>query len=145
MPQKNIVITRIIDGNLPLQGTKEFVRIAISLSRFELIILQPVTPTALQPKPIQVVSACFPQEFEQAKHLSRLNAILGRYPKSSRRVNNGKNIAMGGSITAITHVVILYIPSRKLEGLYGKVKFIKKMFIKEKNGKTSSIQRLLFK
>lgn len=36
-------------GNLPLQGESEFVMIATSRSRGESIILQPVTPTALQP------------------------------------------------------------------------------------------------
>ena len=56
----NIVIREIRVGNLPLQGTKQLVRIAISRSRGESIILQPVTPTALQPNPIHMVSACFP-------------------------------------------------------------------------------------
>ncbi len=36
-------------GNLPLQGESEFVMIATRRSRGESIILQPVTPTALQP------------------------------------------------------------------------------------------------
>jgi hypothetical protein len=43
--------------------------------------------------------------------LSRLNATRGRYPKSSSIVNSGKNIAIGGNITAITQAVARYIPS----------------------------------
>ena len=43
--------------------------------------------------------------------LSKLNAIRGKNPKSSSNVNNGKNIAIGGSITAIIHVSVLYTPS----------------------------------
>ena len=61
--RKNIVITAMSVGNLPLQGTKLFVSMAIIRSLGESIILHPVTPTALQPKPIHIVSACFPQVF----------------------------------------------------------------------------------
>ena len=43
--------------------------------------------------------------------LSKLNAIRGKNPKSSSNVNNGKNIAIGGSITAIIHVSVFYTPS----------------------------------
>lgn len=43
-------------------------------------------------------------------NLSKLNAILGKKPKSSNNVNNGKNIAIGGSITDTTHAKVLYIP-----------------------------------
>ena len=42
--------------------------------------------------------------------LSKLKDILGRYPKSSSIVKRGKNIAIGGSITATTHEVVWYIP-----------------------------------
>ena len=45
------------------------------------------------------------------KHLSKLKAILGSTPKSSSKVNNGKNIAIGGNITETTHDNVLYIPS----------------------------------
>ncbi len=107
---KNIVIIDINVGNLPLQGTKTLVRIAINLSRGESIIRQPVTPAALQPKPMHIVSACLPQAPARLKYLSRLNAILGRYPRSSSNVNKGKNIAIGGSITEITHASTLNIP-----------------------------------
>jgi len=58
---KNNVISDIMTGNRPLQGIKLFVRIAIILSLGVSIILQPITPAALQPKPIHVVNACFPQ------------------------------------------------------------------------------------
>ena len=50
----------IIVGNRPLHGTKLLVMIAINLSRGESIIRVPVTPTAFQPNPIHIVSACFP-------------------------------------------------------------------------------------
>ena len=59
---KNIDINIIIVGNLPLQGTKTLVKIAISRSLLESIILAPVTPTALQPNPIAIVNACLPHE-----------------------------------------------------------------------------------
>lgn len=85
-----------------MQGTKLLVKIAIKRSRGESIILQPTTPAALQPKPIHIVNACFPEVQHFLKHLSKLKAILGKYPKSSKNVNNGKNIAIGGNITAIT-------------------------------------------
>lgn len=67
------------------------------------MILAPVTPTALQPYPIQVVRACFPHAPQDLKHGSRLNAILGKTPKSSKIAKRGKKIAIGGSITATTH------------------------------------------
>ena len=51
-------------GNLPLQGMKLFVSTASSRSRFESIIRQPVTPTALQPKPMHIVSACLPHAWQ---------------------------------------------------------------------------------
>lgn len=40
--------------NLPLHGTNEFVSIAIKRSLGELIMRHPVTPAALQPKPIHM-------------------------------------------------------------------------------------------
>lgn len=52
---KKIVISAIKAGNRPLQGTNEFVIIAINLSRGESIILHPVTPQALHPNPIHIV------------------------------------------------------------------------------------------
>ena len=99
-----MVATEIKNGNLPLQGTKLLVKIAINFSLGELKILHPVTPAALQPKPIHIVIACFPLQQHFLKNPSILKAILGKYPKSSIKVNNGKNIAIGGSITAIIHV-----------------------------------------
>ena len=101
VPAKNTVSSIISVGNLPLQGTKAFVRIAIFLSLGESIILQPVTPTALQPMPIHIVRDCLPQLPHLQKGLSRLNAILGKKPQSSKSVNSGKNIAIGGSITEV--------------------------------------------
>ncbi len=56
-PAKNMVIIAISVGKRPLHGTKLFVRIAMSLSRGESIILQPITPQALQPNPMQIVCA----------------------------------------------------------------------------------------
>lgn len=51
---------QIKKGNLPLHGIKLFVKIEISFSLGESIILHPTTPAALQPSPIHIVSACFP-------------------------------------------------------------------------------------
>ena len=94
-------------GNLPLQGTKQLVSMAINLSLLELIIRHPTTPAALQPKPMHIVRACFPEEQHFLKHLSKLKAILGKYPKSSNKVKSGKNIAIGGSITLTIQVTVL--------------------------------------
>ena len=60
LPAINIVAIVIKNGNLPLHGTKLFVKIAISLSLGELIILHPTTPAALQPNPIHIVIICLP-------------------------------------------------------------------------------------
>lgn len=103
---KNIVMTAIIVGNLPLHGTKTLVKIAISFSFGEVIILHPTMAAALQPNPIQAVRDCLPQHPALQNMPSRLNATLGRYPKSSRIVNIGKKIAIGGSITDTTHVAV---------------------------------------
>ena len=109
-PAKNMDMTAMRAGKRPLHGTRLLVITAISRSRGESIMRQPVTPTALQPKPMQVVRACFPQAWQPLKQRSRLKATRGRYPKSSRRVKSGKNMAMGGSITEITHAKTLYTP-----------------------------------
>ena len=102
-PAKNTVISNIMVGNFPLHGTRLFVITASSLSLGESIILHPVTPTALHPNPMHIVSACFPQALQRQKGLSRLYAILGRNPESSITVKRGKNIAIGGNITETTH------------------------------------------
>ena len=57
---KNIVDIAIKVGKRPLHGTNVFVRIAISLSLGESIILHPITPQALQPNPIHIVKHCLP-------------------------------------------------------------------------------------
>ena len=57
---KNIVISAIIIGNLPLHGMNEFVNIAINLSLLLSIILLPTIAQALHPKPEHIVNACFP-------------------------------------------------------------------------------------
>ena len=111
---KNIVDIAIKVGKRPLQGTKLFVSIAISLSLGESIILQPITPAALHPNPIHIVKHCFPCAQAFLNRWSKLNATLGKYPKSSSRVNNGKNIAIGGSITEITHANVLYNPKTNI-------------------------------
>ena len=89
-----------------LHGTKLFVNMAINLSLGESIILHPVTPQALQPNPMHMVIICLPLQQAFLKNPSILNAILGRYPKSSKKVNSGKNIAIGGNMTEITHVKV---------------------------------------
>ena len=106
LPAIKILAIAIKNGNLPLQGTNAFVIIAINLSLGESIILQPTTPAALQPKPIHIVIICFPVQQHFLKKPSILNAILGKYPKSSKNVNKGKNTAIGGSITEIIHVKV---------------------------------------
>ena len=106
LPIKMVAIV-IKKGNLPLHGIKLLVKIPISFSLGESIILHPTTPAALQPNPMHMVSACFPELHALLKYLSKLKAILGSTPKSSNNVNKGKKIAMGGSITAIIHVTVL--------------------------------------
>ena len=59
-PAIKILAIVIKKGNLPLQGINAFVSIAISFSLGESIILQPVTPAALHPNPMHIVSACLP-------------------------------------------------------------------------------------
>ena len=107
---KNIVIIPMSSGNLPLHGTREFVSMARSLSLRESIILHPTTADALHPSPMHMVRACLPHALHPLKHLSRLNATRGKNPQSSRRVNIGKKIAIGGSITETTQARTLYIP-----------------------------------
>ena len=74
----NIVEIVIKKGNLPLQGTKTFVKIAINLSLGESIILHPHTPAALQPNPMHMVIICLPLVYAFLKHLSILKAIRGK-------------------------------------------------------------------
>lgn len=62
-PTKNMVMTLMRKGNHPLQGTKLLVRMAMSRSRGESMILHPTTPAALHPNPMHIVSACLPQAF----------------------------------------------------------------------------------
>lgn len=54
LPAIKILAMAIKKGNLPLQGTKLLVKIAINLSRGESIIRQPTTPAALQPNPMHI-------------------------------------------------------------------------------------------
>ncbi|MCQ2434763.1 MAG: hypothetical protein MJ062_05960 [Oscillospiraceae bacterium] len=84
---------------------------AISRSRRLSIIRLSVTPTALQPKPIAIVSDCFPQARQEAKQRSVFIAMRGKIPASSMSVNSGKKIAIGGSMTEITHAVPRSPPS----------------------------------
>ena len=98
-----IVPSMINVGKRPLHGTKLFVRIATSRSRGESMIRVAITPAALQPNPIAIVSACLPWAPARRNRKSRLKATRGRYPRSSNIVNSGKKIAIGGSITLTTH------------------------------------------
>lgn len=52
---KNMVRTAKIVGNLPLQGTRLLVSMAIRRSLGESMMRQPVTPAALHPKPMHMV------------------------------------------------------------------------------------------
>ena len=98
-------------GNRPLQGTKLFVMVAISRSLGESIILQAITPAALQPKPIHMVRACF--RGRGLLKIVQVKGYLGKYPKSSSTVKRGKNMAIGGSITDTTQATVLYMPNTK--------------------------------
>ena len=93
-------------GNRPLHGTSAFVSIPMRRSRSESMIRQPLTPAALQPKPMHIVSACLPQLPHFSKHPSIRNATRGRYPASSSSVKSGKKIRTGGSITETTFAVV---------------------------------------
>ncbi len=53
-PAINAPITAMRPPNLPLQGMKVLVRMAMSFSRFEAMIAEPVTPTQLQPSPMHM-------------------------------------------------------------------------------------------
>ena len=55
LPAKNMEIMAMRAGKRPLHGTKTLVSMAISRSRGESMIRQPITPTALHPKPIHMV------------------------------------------------------------------------------------------
>ena len=61
VPIKNMEIIAIKVGKRPLQGTRLLVRMAISRSLGESMIRHPTTPAALQPNPMAMVKACFPQ------------------------------------------------------------------------------------
>ena len=113
VPPTKIIDNAIKVGNLPLQGTKLLVNIAINLSLGESIILQAITPAALHPNPIHMVNTCFPWQQAFLKALSKLKHTLGKYPLSSNMVNNGKNIAIGGSITEITQAKVYIFPALK--------------------------------
>ena len=74
----NIAINEIRVEKRPLQGIRLLVSTAISRSRGESMMRQPVTPTALHPSPMHMVSACLPQELAFWKQWSRLKATRGR-------------------------------------------------------------------
>ena len=59
---------------------------------------------------MHIVRLCLPHALHFRKHLSKLNATRGRYPESSKIVNRGKKIAIGGSMTAVIHVTTRYTP-----------------------------------
>ena len=77
-PAKNMVMRAIRVGKRPLQGTKLLVKVAMSRSRGLSMMRQPVTPAALQPKPMAMVRACLPQERAFWKAWSRTKATRGR-------------------------------------------------------------------
>lgn len=54
-PTKNMEITDIKIGSLPLQGTKLLVMIAMKRSLGESMMRQPMMPAALQPNPMHIV------------------------------------------------------------------------------------------
>ena len=104
-PSRTAPIARSI-GNRPLHGIIAFVQTAVSFSARVGMILHPVTPTALHPRPIHIVSAWRPEVPQRAKMWSVRKAARGRYPASSRTENRKKKIAAGGSITAVTRAAV---------------------------------------
>ena len=76
---KKMVPNKIKLGNRPLQGRKALVSTARSRSRGESMIRHPVTPAALQPRPMHMVRACLPQA-HRANPRSRRKATRGKYP-----------------------------------------------------------------
>ena len=71
-PDRKISIIVIKRGRRPLQGMKLLVSMAIRRSLGESMMRQPVIPAALQPNPMAMVSACFPQALQHWKGRSRL-------------------------------------------------------------------------
>ena len=60
LPAKNTEHRKMSSGNRPLHGAKLLVRMAMSRSRGESMMRQPVTPQALHPKPMHMVRLCLP-------------------------------------------------------------------------------------
>ena len=69
--------------------------------------------TQAEEETTHMVRHCFPQAWHFLKAQSILKAALGRYPKSSRRVNKGKKIAIGGSITDTIQATERYTPNTR--------------------------------
>ena len=111
VPTMNRVIRLIIAGKRPLHGTIVLVKMAIIRSRSESIIRHPTTPAALHPSPMQSVNTCLPHVRALQNTWSRLNAMRGKYPMSSKQVKRGKKIAIGGSMTDTTDASTFHPPS----------------------------------
>ena len=77
-PERNAVKSVMSSGKRPLHGTRLFVSIAMSRSRGESMMRQPVTPQALQPRPMHIVRLCRPCAPARAKQRSSTNATRGR-------------------------------------------------------------------
>ena len=73
--------------NLPLQGIRLLVNIAIMRSRGELMIRQPVTPTALHPSPMHMVSRHFPAASAFGHHMIQ---IIGHPGQITQVFQQGK-------------------------------------------------------
>ena len=71
-PTKNMDIMAIRVGNLPLQGTKLLVIMAMIRSLGESMMRHPTIPAALHPNPMHMVRACLPQAWQLLNGLSRL-------------------------------------------------------------------------
>ena len=77
-------------GNLPLQGIKLLVRMAISRSRGESIIRQPVTPAALQPKPMHMAQPLFAAGTGTLKWFIQMKRHTGQIAKILQQGEQGK-------------------------------------------------------
>jgi hypothetical protein len=76
--ETKMLATRIRMGQRPLQGTRLFVRVAMSRSRGESMMRVATTAAALQPNPIAMVSACLPWAPTRSKRRSSRKATRGR-------------------------------------------------------------------
>ena len=104
---KKMSIIAMRAGNRPLQGTKLLVSTAISRSRERFYYPAACHPTGIAAEAHTHGKRLFAMRAATPESVIQVERYPGRYPKSSSNVNNGKKIAIGGSITDITHVSVV--------------------------------------